>query len=635
MRSSTCCIILARGLALGLLFGRVEAQIPPTAPAEIIPAVAFFQRPEITAPTLSPDGRHIAFIGRSERHACLFLLERTTGQIRRLFKPENGHVESFWWKGDGRILVADYSNVGRGYYIQELDSPKPRELLALQDVPVDWINPLPRDADHVVVAPTAFGSQVFEVDLRNNRRTKVETLTGDSSVVTSIDGELRAYTHRFADTWKVAWRTSARSAWHELKGTGASVPFRPIAMDTDDRHLFVFAYDQGDTVALMRLDPDSDQRTLVVQYAGLDVSHFSLFRSGGVSNLVTSCRFGGEDLQVLDESARPFYAMLARSLPDTFNRWVSSSADGNLRIVYSESARDPGRYYLYDGSLKTLSTLGPRHPDLPPSAMCDVKSFTFQTRDAVSESGYVVLPAKNQAGPPPLLVLPMHFVGEPADPGRDFNYLAQFFASRGFAVARFAIRGTHGFGRDFMRAGDYQFAGRLVQDLEDGVNHLAQAGLVDSKRVGILGWSAGGLIALRTAAASPLFRAVAVFNSWAEFDPNDVSWLTSSEGSMDQILEEIGGGRNAQRIARQLDPETFIPSLSVPALVACSTSYGYAPASRHLRSVFRRFKKPCEWYDLDTHLAERYDAERNLELYDGRYTAELYTKMADFFRRTL
>jgi dienelactone hydrolase len=333
----------------------------------------------------------------------------------------------------------------------------------------------------------------------------------------------------------------------------------------------------------------------------------------------------------LDETAKPFYANLAQSLPGTSVRWLSSSADGSQRIVQNWSARDPGRSYLFDGRNKTLSLLGQTCVDLPAAAMAEVRYFTYQTRDAVSESGYVVLPAKTQAGPPPLLLFPMQFVGESADPGRGFNKLAQFFASRGFAVARFATRGSFGFGRIFEKAGDFQVDGRIVQDAEDGVNDLARQGLVDSHRVGILGWGASGIIALRMAASSPLFRAVAVVNSWARFDVNNISWLTSSRAPGDTIIDQLGGDQTVyDKFTHQLDPEVSVKSLSATTFIAYSSWYDRTPeAAGRLRGFFQRYKKPYEWYELDVHQANRPE----VEVYE--YDARLYTKIVDFLRRTL
>jgi hypothetical protein len=473
---------------------------------------------------------------------------------------------------------------------------------------------------------------VAVIDLRTGRERKTEELADyNNYTVTSQEGELRAYTHRDGENWRVAWRANSKSAWHERRGKGGMVPFRPMNMDADDRHLLVFAYDQGDTVALMRLDPDTDERTLVIQYPDRDVWQLVGEPWDHVPLGVTSSRFGADDFQVLDETAKPFYASLSQSLPGSCLRWVSSSADGSQRIVQSWNARDPGRSYLFDGRSKTLSLLGQSCLDLPAAAMGEVRAFTYQTRDAVGESGYVVLPAKNQAGPPPLLVFPMQFVGESTDPGRGFNHLAQFFASRGFAVARFATRGSFGFGRSFEKAGDFQVSGRIVRDIEDGLGYLAHEGMVDGRRVGILGWGASGLLALRMAASSPQFRAVAVVNSWASFDVTNVSWLTSSEASGDVIIDQLGGEENVyEKFTHQLDPEVSVKSLSATTFIAYSSWYDRTPeAAGRLRGFFQRYKKPYEWYELDIHQGNRSESE----YYE--YDAKLYTKMVEFLKRTL
>lgn len=609
--------------------GNLRAENSGGGPGDAVPAVAFFQPSDFSSPALSPDGRFIAFIGRGDDHACLFLLDRNSGRVQGLFRPGEGQVEHFWWKGSGRILLAGSApGAFNTYYVQELGSGKPGEIPALRGVPTSWINPLPGDADHVVVAPDDYGGRVTRIDLRTGREQLVERLTGsDNACVTSSEGELRAYTRRANRDWKIAWRASAAAPWHTREGKGRDLPFRPFMMDADDRHLLVFAYDQGDTVVLMRLDPESDERTTIVQYPGRDVSR--VLHNQDRSSPPVAFAFGSGEggMQILDEAAKPFLAGLAQALPGASFRWIGSSADRSLRIVYSWSARDPGRYLLYDSGSHALTPLGQSHRSLPPAAMGEVRRFTYSTRDGVTESGYVVLPPGPRTGPAPLLVIHMDYVGQPADDGSAFYPLAQFFATRGFAVARFAVRGSYGFGRAFEKAGDFQFGGRIVQDLEDGIDSLARTQPVDAKRAGIIGWGVGGLIALRTASASPVFRAVAVVGSWATFDADAVALLTSADLPLDQLREQLGGADNVNRIADQLNPQNFLPSLSAPVFIAYKSWYeSTSEEAGRLRRAFDHHKRRYEWFKLDTHFEKRSDAE---------YQAELYTKIADFLQRSL
>ena len=601
---------------------------PPATPAAI-PAINFFQLPDLTRPQLSPNGQYIGFVGRSNGHACVFLLDRSTGKIQGLFNPGEGQVEHFWWKGNRRVLVAGQGDDGLVYLVQELDSPQPRKIPGLKGIAVSCINPLPNDADHVIAFAGGYGRSVIKVDLRTGRGHDVETVPGGyNACVTSFDGELRAYTRRDGNKWKIAWRPSLNDPWHERTGKGDLLPFLPVSMDSDDRCLLVAAYDQGDTVAFMRLDPASDERTILVQYPDRDVWELDSHPFNRVPACATSLHFGKDDVVVLDDSARPFYASLTQSLPGTYNRWISSSADGSLRIIFSWSGRDPGSCYLFDGARKTLSPLGPCYSGLPASAMGEVRCFNFQTRDGVSESGYVILPERSGAGTaPPLMVVPPHSVGEPADCGNNFNGEYQFFVSRGFAVARFAVRGTFGFGREFEKAGDFQVNGRLAQDIEDGASYLSQAGLVDGRRTALLGFDSGGLIALRIAASSSLFRAVAVVDCWADFSIGDVGLLSSSSATTDVIIEQLGGSKATYKIVRQLDANVFLPSLSTPAFLAYSSWYDRtSDQAGKLRGVFDRLKKPYEWCELDVH---------DKKLTRAEYQADLYTRIAGFLKRTL
>jgi dipeptidyl aminopeptidase/acylaminoacyl peptidase len=203
----------------------------------------------------------------------------------------------------------------------------------------------------------------------------------------------------------------------------------------------------------------------------------------------------------------------------------------------------------------------------------------------------------------------------------------QLLASRGFAVARFAVRGCYGFGRNFEKAADFQVDGKVVRDVEDGVRYLIRTGWADEKRIALLGHHSGGLVALRTAAASPLFRAVAVVDCWDSVSVEDIAQLTSSPADTNTIIGQLGGIEATYKAVRQLDPNTFLQSLSAPVLLAYTSEYA-STVNRaiKLRHCFATFKKPYEWFEVDVRAENRTYAE---------YQAELYTKILDFLKRTL
>ncbi|MEL6830197.1 MAG: S9 family peptidase, partial [Pseudomonadota bacterium] len=101
----------------------------------------------------------------------------------------------------------------------------------------------------------------------------------------------------------------------------------------------------------------------------------------------------------------------------------------------------------------------------------------------------------------PAIILPH---GGPATYDRfDFDWMAQFFASRGYLVLQPNFRGSTGFGRDFLDAGIGEWGGKMLSDIDDGVKALIKAGLIDPDRICIIGASYGGYAALAGATFTP------------------------------------------------------------------------------------------------------------------------------------
>jgi dipeptidyl aminopeptidase/acylaminoacyl peptidase len=97
--------------------------------------------------------------------------------------------------------------------------------------------------------------------------------------------------------------------------------------------------------------------------------------------------------------------------------------------------------------------------------------------------------------------------------GRDnwgFDPQAQWLANRGYAVLEVNFRGSAGFGKKFLHAGDREWAGKMHDDLIDAVNWAIHEGIADPKRVAIFGGSYGGYAALVGATFTPDVFACAV-----------------------------------------------------------------------------------------------------------------------------
>lgn len=172
----------------------------------------------------------------------------------------------------------------------------------------------------------------------------------------------------------------------------------------------------------------------------------------------------------------------------------SHTPDYGKIVTFVEGTGEPGGYYLLDLSAKKLSKIGSAYPGLAGTDVAEVRAIKYAAADGLMIEGYLTLPAGKAAKDLPLIVLPHG--GPQARDEAGFDWWAQALASRGYAVLQPNFRGSTGRGQRFIRASDGEWGGKMQTDLSDGVRFLAGKGLIDPKRVCIVGGSYGGYAAL-------------------------------------------------------------------------------------------------------------------------------------------
>ena len=136
----------------------------------------------------------------------------------------------------------------------------------------------------------------------------------------------------------------------------------------------------------------------------------------------------------------------------------------------------------------------------PDAALGQTSWITYKARDGLEIPAYLTLPPGLAAGAkPPLIVLPHG--GPTARDHFDFDYIAQFLATRGYAVLQPQFRGSWGFGAAFENAGAGEWGGKMQTDLLDGI--AAVADKADAGKVCVVGASFGGYAALAGATMHP------------------------------------------------------------------------------------------------------------------------------------
>jgi dipeptidyl aminopeptidase/acylaminoacyl peptidase len=160
----------------------------------------------------------------------------------------------------------------------------------------------------------------------------------------------------------------------------------------------------------------------------------------------------------------------------------------------------PVSYYLYDRKARTLDFLFDNRPELRKYTLAKREPISYVTRDGLTVHGYLTMPP-GTTGPVPTI---LYVHGGPW--GRDvwgLEVYAQWMANRGYAALQVNFRGSTGYGKAFVNAGDKEWGAKMHDDLVDAVTWAVDEGIADPKRVAIYGGSYGGYAALAGATFTP------------------------------------------------------------------------------------------------------------------------------------
>jgi dienelactone hydrolase len=226
-----------------------------------------------------------------------------------------------------------------------------------------------------------------------------------------------------------------------------------------------------------------------------------------------------------------------------------STADENLWIVTSYSDVDPGTVWLYNRKTKNLSTLYQVREKLPREALAQMTPIRYKSSDGLEIPAYLTLPKGVEAKNLPLVVFPHG--GPWARDSWGYSSYAQFLANRGYAVLQMNFRGSTGYGKKFLDAGNKQWGNLMQDDITWGVKHLVSQGIADPKRVGIMGGSYGGYATLAGVAFTPDIYAAAV----AIVAPSNLQTLLESippywEPIRIMFYERMGNPNNKEELEK-------------------------------------------------------------------------------------
>lgn len=556
------------------------AQTPAKPPIE-----AFATLPTVSAPSLSPDGKHLALIqvysGRPV--ATIWKLGETKPQL--IIPHDTGFIVGAVWANDHRVLITVNlnakvygDNVNPWFRTVSVDIDSRDSVMLFSDKEAtdynysasNIVDLAPNDSDHVYMslyagAGTLGGfyeeakNTLFRVNVNTGKSQFVErggkytvgwVMDGSGNIVAREDKTKDPLVdHILAFT--------PNKDWHEIASTDASGGhgYDIDGLSEDGKSLILQA-DSGstDTRGLVALSLADGKET--------DLFFNPKFDFDGALTDPWSGRVIGTALTMHLEHFQYFSPQLQamqKELDDDFPGNAVHALSWDLArkkvIVGVDGPITPPTYYLVDLETHAVQRLARAYSQVQAADLGEVRVYNYTARDGLEIPAYLTLPPGKEAKNLPVVILPHG--GPTARDDMSFNWESQFLANRGYAVLRPNFRGSSGYGVKFKEAGYGQWGQEMQDDVTDGVKKLIADGIADPKRICIVGGSYGGYAAMAGAAFTPDLYACAA--AWAPV--TDLRELGKSD------LHDSGGDEHNRTMSAW---QRYIGSLSDSALDAHS-----------------------------------------------------------------
>ncbi len=499
-------------------------RLPPLIDREL-----FFGNPEIAGAQLSPDGKWMTFLreNRGELNIWIKGREEPFSKARPLTADTKRPVRGYFWTRDSRYVLYVQDRGGdENFHVWRVDPrakpgpdgvPEAVDLTPYGKIQARILSLPKKDPGTIVVAlndrDPAY-HDAYRLEIASGRRTLVYRNDGGyAGFLCDLDGNVRLGFRMTEDGGSETVDLAAKDGRPRvLLSCTFEESCAPVRFDRDGK-AFWFASNHGadvDLVGLYRWDLTSGKATFVEADPEQEVDLATALFSERTDELVATVYVG--DRARVYPKTREFardYRWLKKHLPEGEIGVGSRTADERFWIVSVHSDVDPGSAWLWDRKKRRLAKLYDARPELPREHLARMKPVRYRARDGLEIPAYLTVPKGVPPRNLPAIVLPHG--GPWARDHWGYDPFAQFLANRGYAVLQPNFRGSTGYGKKFLNAGNGQWGtGAMQHDLTDGARWLVAQGIADPHRVAIMGGSYGGYATLAGLAFTPEVYAAGV-----------------------------------------------------------------------------------------------------------------------------
>jgi len=567
---------------LTLLATLAITTVASAADVPLVPRNALFGNPERTQARLSPDGRYVSYLAPLD--GLLNIWVAPAGDIaaaKSITQDRKRGIQQHFWSYDGKHVLYLQDQAGDEnwrLHAARADGSGDRDLTPIDGVQARVIGLSYRRPDVVLVGLNNRAPEwhdVYEVDITTGTRKLVEQNDDEfADYVADLDLSPRVALKNNADGGEIFRRTDDDWASILKYGQADSLTTQVLGIEGDGKQALLQTSVGRDKAAVLRVDLTTGQQSVVAESDKADIEDLWLDPRTRVPEAYSVNYLRVEYLPLMAEAAKDIerlnqalggdYVVTSRTLDDS--RWITVADDPTTALST----------HLYDRTSGAVTKLFDQRPQLKGAPLQPMRAVEIATRDDLTMVSYLTLPAgadrdgDGRPEAPVALVLNVH--GGPW--GRDaygFDSEHQWFANRGYAALSVNYRGSTGFGKAFVNAGNLEWAGKMHDDLLDAVEWAQREKITSPDKIAIYGGSYGGYATLVGMTFTPERFACGV----DIVGPSNLVTLLESippywKTFLEEFAQRVGDPRTEEgrKLLTERSPLTHVAAIQRPLLIA-------------------------------------------------------------------
>jgi dipeptidyl aminopeptidase/acylaminoacyl peptidase len=501
--------MLKAALSVALSIGLLAAAAFPAAaqPYPLIPRKTLLGNPERASPLVSPDGKSVAFLAPFAGVMNVFV--GPIGDIasaKALTASKARPIQKFKWAFDGKhILFLQDGDGDENYavFAANIETGNTRKLIGGGKSRAEILGGSYGRPDEVLVGLNDRDPKwldVWRVNVATGEAKRIEKNDGMDYFLADGDLNLRAAVKSTADGGTIVLRRKGAD-WTPLFPISPddAMTTYPQAVSADGAALWMIDSRNRDKAVLARIDLASGAATIAGKDNQADVVNL-IFDPQSNNALAYGAEYERQVWRPADISVAPDIAFLNKNIRGVWDV-LSQSKNNDVWTIRIDAVNEPVKFAAYNRGRIALSQLFVARPSLISAPLSPMGSHTIVARDGLRLVSYLTLPKGSDpdGDGKPQSPLPMVLTVHGGPWWRDsygYDPTHQWLANRGYAVLSVNFRGSTGFGKAFLNAGDREWAGKMHDDLIDAVGWAVKRKIAHPGKVAIFGGSYGGYAAL-------------------------------------------------------------------------------------------------------------------------------------------